>query len=107
MGWGGLGWVGVGWVVYYYIECGRVVYSEWSDSYSYCQEHTCSLSECKINENKMFTLYLVYILGNYTGHWFNTHTGQEVAATFVTCDNQSLVESIPSFSEDIAVYYAY
>ena len=59
--------------------------------------------------NSVTTLHLVYILdvGNYTGHWFNTHTGQEVAATSVKCDNQSLVESIPSFTEDIAVYYVY
>ena len=45
--------------------------------------------------------------GNYTGHWFDTHTGQDVGTTSVTCNNQSLMDDIPSFTEDIAVYYTY
>ena len=50
---------------------------------------------------------MVSSVGNYTGHWFDTHSGQDVATTSVTCDNQSLMDEIPSFIEDIAVYYTY
>lgn len=42
--------------------------------------------------------------GNYTGHWFNTHTGQDVTTISVACDG-TMQDQIPSFSEDIAVYY--
>ena len=43
--------------------------------------------------------------GSYMGHWFNTHTGEDLATSFVTCDNNQLRDSIPTFTEDIAVYH--
>lgn len=50
---------------------------------------------------------IVSSVGNYTGHWFDTHLGQDVTTTSVMCDNQSLTDEIPSFTDDIAVYYTY
>jgi hypothetical protein len=42
--------------------------------------------------------------GNYTGHWFNTHTGEDIGTTSVMCTGH-LQDQIPTFSQDIAVYY--
>ncbi|CAI7995235.1 Mannan endo-1,4-beta-mannosidase A, partial [Geodia barretti] len=42
--------------------------------------------------------------GNYTGHWFNTHTGEDIGNTSVMCTGH-LQDQIPTFSQDIAVYY--
>jgi hypothetical protein len=42
--------------------------------------------------------------GNYTGHWFNTHTGEDIGTTSVMCTDR-LQDQIPTFSQDIAVYY--
>ena len=44
--------------------------------------------------------------GNYTGHWFDTHTGEDIGTSSVACKDQ-LQDQIPTFTADIAVYYTY
>jgi hypothetical protein len=87
---------------------GRELIVTWIQDDCYTWAHQSSGENCQQWNGEMITITGCSVpSGNYTGHWFNTHTGQDIATTSVTCDNQSLVESIPSFSEDIAVYYAY
>jgi hypothetical protein len=83
-------------------EAGEKMIVSWIQDDCYTWFHQSSGQPCATHAG--FLLTLSCFSGNYTGNWFNTHTGEDIATTSVVC-NGNLQDQIPPFTEDIAVYY--